>query len=129
MTMTIRVGCHSATSALLNRTQLGRRGASCRARHAGNGLRYEPRVAHGEGREIRMAWVVVFGGGALVIACVAWFTATRRHPEKASGHAEDRPYVDGEGHGTSSPGVMDRPAGPDAENMSPEPPNRRRPRA
>jgi hypothetical protein len=71
-----------------------------------------------------MAWLVIFGGAALVILCVAWFTVTTRHPENADRHAGDRPYVDDAGRGTSSPGVTDRPAGPDAERMAPEPPKR-----
>jgi hypothetical protein len=71
-----------------------------------------------------MTEVVIVVGVALVVACVAWFLMTSRHPENADRHAGDEPYVDRSGHGTSSPEVMDRPAGPDAENMSTQPPNR-----
>jgi hypothetical protein len=68
-----------------------------------------------------MAWVVIFGGGIAIILLVAWFTLTRQHPEEADRHADDRPHVDPMGRGTRSPGVVDRPAGPDAESMVPEP--------
>jgi len=75
-----------------------------------------------------MAWIVVVGGTVLLVACVAWFLMTSHHPENAASHADDRPYVDGAGRGTSSPDVLERPAGPDAENMSSDPPNASPPR-
>ena len=68
-----------------------------------------------------MVWVVIFGGIVVVIALVAWFTLTRQHAEQADRHAADQPHVDPMGRGTRSPGVVDRPAGPDAESMAPDP--------
>jgi hypothetical protein len=50
-----------------------------------------------------MTEVVIVVGVALVVACVAWFLMTSRHPENADRHAGDEPYVDRSGHGTSSP--------------------------
>ena len=75
-----------------------------------------------------MSWLVVFVGCAAVIAAVLWFTFTQRHPENADRHAGDRPHVDSMGRGTRSAGVVDRPAGPDAENMSSDPDPRPAPR-
>jgi hypothetical protein len=68
-----------------------------------------------------MQWLVIFVGAAAVIAVVLWFTLTRQHPENADRHAGDRPHVDRAGRGTRSAGILDRPGGPDAENMSAEP--------
>jgi hypothetical protein len=73
-----------------------------------------------------MVWVVIVGGVVAVLAVVAWFTLTRQHPEGADRHLEDhhiddQPHVDAAGRGTGSPGVVDRPAGPDAESMAPDP--------
>lgn len=68
-----------------------------------------------------MTWLVIVGAALLAVLVIAWFTLTSRHPEDADRHAEDRPYVDERGRGTRSKGVMDRPAGPDAEDMSPDP--------
>jgi hypothetical protein len=70
---------------------------------------------------VLVSWLVIFAGGAAVIAAVLWFTFTQRHPEQADRHAEDQPHVDHMGRGARSPGVVDRPAGPDAENMSADP--------
>ena len=68
-----------------------------------------------------MEWFTIVVAVVVVVLAVAWFFLARRHPESASGHATDRPHVDAGGRGTGSSGVMDRPAGPDAENMRSDP--------
>jgi hypothetical protein len=65
--------------------------------------------------------LVISVGGAAVIAAVVWFMSNRQHPENADRHADDRPNVDEIGRGNRSPGIIDRPAGPDAESMAPDP--------
>lgn len=58
-----------------------------------------------------MSVVVIVVGIVLVVAVVAWFVASRRHPEDAAGHSagpregSDRFFSD----------TNDRPAGPGAE--------------
>ena len=71
-----------------------------------------------------MIWLVVFLGGAAVVASVLWFTFTEQHPERADRHHDDHRNVDAMGRGTRSPGIVERPAGPDAENMAPDPQGR-----
>ena len=70
-----------------------------------------------------MAWVVIFGGGALIVACVAWFTFTTHHPGNAYRRAPSRSYIDRDGDGTSSPWVIDGAAEPDADGMSAQAPD------
>ena len=67
-----------------------------------------------------MVWLVILASVVAVIAAVLWFSLTRQHPERADRHADDSRNVDAMGRGTGSPGVMERPAGADAENMRPE---------
>ena len=68
-----------------------------------------------------MVWLVIVVAVVAVVAAVLWFVLTRQHPEQASYHPGDHPHVDRMGRGTGSPGVMDRPAWPDAENMAGDP--------
>ena len=69
-----------------------------------------------------MVWIVIVASVLVVIGVVVWFTITRQHPESASSHAGEPAGVDSVGRGTGSPDVADRPGGPDAENMSADPP-------
>ena len=69
-----------------------------------------------------MEWLTIALAVAAVVCVTGWFLFARRHPESASDHAVDRPHVDASGRGTGSSGVIDRPAGPDAENMASDPP-------
>ena len=64
-----------------------------------------------------MVWVVILVAIVAVVAAVLWFSLTRQHPERADRHAGDQPHVDAMGRGTGSAGVVDRPAGADAESM------------
>lgn len=63
------------------------------------------------------AWIVTVVTVAAVVAVVAWFSATRHHPER---HREPPRPADATGRGTLPGRVVERPAGPDAESMSPE---------
>jgi hypothetical protein len=68
-----------------------------------------------------MVWIVILVAVVAVLAAVLWFVLTRQHPEQADHHAGDRRDVDAMGRGTGSPGVIDRPAGADAESMIADP--------
>ena len=68
-----------------------------------------------------MVWLVIVVAVVAAGAAVIWFWLTRQHPEQADRHAGDHPHVDPIGRGTGSPGVVDRPAGPDAESMVADP--------
>lgn len=65
-----------------------------------------------------MEWVVIVLACIGVAALVVWFVGARKHPETASTHVgrsgPERPT-------NQADPVARRPAGPDAENMSPDP--------
>lgn len=64
-----------------------------------------------------MTWVVIVLACVAVIAVVVWFVTSRQHPETAATHL-DRSDP---GHTSNQADpVARRPAGPDAENMSPD---------
>jgi hypothetical protein len=64
-----------------------------------------------------MTAVVIAAVLLVTVGVVAWFLVTRKTPEQAASHEDDRnrAYPDV---------VVERPAGPDAESMAPKPPNR-----
>jgi hypothetical protein len=64
-----------------------------------------------------MTAVVIVAVLLVVAGVVAWFLVARKVPEQASSHADDRNVAHPEV-------VADRPAGPDAESMAPNPPSK-----
>ena len=63
-----------------------------------------------------MTAVVIVAVLLVVAGLVAWFAVARKVPEQAASHDDGRNMAD-------PASVRERPAGPDAENMAPNPPN------
>jgi hypothetical protein len=60
--------------------------------------------------------IVVIAASLMILFCVAWFLLSRQHPERAAAHADaERTTTSDELYDG-----VDRPAGPDAELMTPE---------
>jgi len=64
-----------------------------------------------------MTAVVIVAVLLVAAGLVAWFLVARKMPEQAASHADNRNLAHPDA-------VVERPAGPDAESMAPNPPNR-----